>query len=167
MNLNELANFEPAEHVSASEPLPAGWYEAKIIETDWRKIRSGEGHYIFLLWQIVSTEHNEANDERQKHAGRRVKEMLNLDNPRPETVDIAKERLARLMNATGVPKLVNGHSSLSGHSCLIRVKLVPARDDYPAKNEVIGYRPAEQPQLNFGQSAPAQKPAPYNENVPF
>jgi hypothetical protein len=172
-----FSNFDPSTAVTASEPIPPGWYDSKIISWSWDPTRDSTidlpKHFLKLCWEITGTHGNDANQPATAHVGRRINERLNLDNPNKETSEIAREKLAKIMNALGVLRMDNGPDDLLGRPCLVRVNMLPANDKYEASNVVKGYRKPEinQPLPFTAPPIPAHtssKPSPHvAEDLPF
>jgi hypothetical protein len=167
----DFQNFNPAGVVQSFEPLPSGWYRARITGQGMKATRAGNGHYLNLEWKILGTFGNDRNDPPESNAGRVVFERLNLSNPNQETVEIAREKLARIMNALKLERLDHGAESLLGGECLIKLTLMPAQGEYEADNSVKGYRPPERTQQlpldGFAASpAPGSRTAPHLQEDP-
>ncbi|WP_309083754.1 DUF669 domain-containing protein [Chelativorans sp.] len=171
---NIAGSYDPnAEPGGDFEPIPAGEYRAKIIESDVEDIskRENKGRCLRLTWQV----------ETGPYDGRLIWQRLNMWGENMNNIDkvisIAQSQFAAIRQATG--KLTPQDSSeLHGIACTIRVKV---RQDpgYSPSNEVtsvkpVGGAPAGQgtaPQQRFtppppqtgangsGGSAPWRKPA--------
>lgn len=76
----------------AFEPVPAGKYLAAITASEMKPTKSGVGNYLELTFQILEGEFK----------NRLLWARLNLDNPKAETVKIARAELSAICRAVGV-----------------------------------------------------------------
>lgn len=120
-------------------PLPNGTYECVINNGDIKATKAGTGEYLELEFQVISGE----------HAGRRVWERLNINNPNKQAEDIAREQLAGLCMALNIPKLSDTDELLD---IPVNVYIEIDRKE-PDRNRIRGYSSA-------GAPAPAARPAP-------
>lgn len=74
------------------DPIPEGDYEAMIVKSTNKMTKSGTGSFLELQVQIISGE----------YAKRLVWARLNLKNPNPTAVEMAKRELSSICHATGV-----------------------------------------------------------------
>jgi len=130
-NLNgfDASNVEPSTDFEA---IPAGKYLAIITETEMKPTKSGAGEYLQLAFQIIEGEYKNRN----------LWARLNLENPNPTAVQIAKGELSAICRAVGVmaPK-----DSVELHNLplLITVKLKKRDDTGDIVNEIKGYAKKE------------------------
>lgn len=122
------------------EPIPAGWYEASIISSEVKETKAGNGEYLSLTFSISENE--------SEFSGRMVWCNLNLVNPNPKAVEIARRELSSLCHAVDVLNPEDS-SELHGIPLQIKVKVRPATDNYPAANDVVGFR-----SLDSGEDVP-------------
>ena len=121
-NANEIEPNKPLD------VLPPGKYKVVISESESKDTKSGNGSYLSLTLTVIDGE----------HLGRKLFDRLNLNNPNPTTVEIAKKTLSAICRATGV--LTPQHSSdLHDIPLIAVVKVQPPKGEYDAKNEVKGY----------------------------
>jgi hypothetical protein len=147
----DLGDFD-ASQVDTTDtfaPLPAGEYVAAIVESDWKDTKSGTGRYLKLTLEILEGE----------HAGRRVWDMLNLENSNQTAVDIARKSLAGICHALGI-MIPRDSSTLHDKPLRIKLAVQAASGGYEASNRVKGYLPAG------GKAAPASAPAPGGKAPP-
>lgn len=127
-------------------PLPAGKYLAVIVESEFKPTKSGNGSYLELTFEVIDGEHK----------GRKLWARLNLDNPNPTAVEIARAELSAICHATSV---MTPKDSVELHNLplLISVKC-RKRDDGEVGNEIAGYARKEaasgQPQQARTNTAP-------------
>jgi len=126
MQLNfNAANHEPNKPL---DPIPSDWYDAMIDESEMKPTSAGNGQYLQLRFNILSGQ----------FSGRKVFTRLNLINPNQTAVNIAYGDLSAICRAIGRMQIQDS-AELHGQPMKIKVKLVPARGDYDASNEIKGY----------------------------
>lgn len=151
--------FDSAGHEDMNtgfDPFPAGTYLAKVVESDFLPTAKKDGKYIKLKFEIMEGEFK----------GRFVWTNLNVMNPSPVAVDIANKELATLCRAVGVPKLQDTQQ-LHGIPIKMKVKIKPAKGDYPAGNEPAGYAPASAAADISDPSADSDAKEEANEDIPW
>lgn len=121
-------------------PLPAGQYECVINRADIKATKAGTGEYLELEFQVIEGE----------HAGRRVWERLNINNPNKTAEDIAREALAVLCMALDIPKLSDTDELLD--KPVIVVLEIDRKE--PDRNRIRFYHSA-----SGAAPAPAARPA--------
>lgn len=91
LNLNptEFQNLEP---MGDNSILPAGDYVMQIVQSDLRETKSGNGHYLWLEFDIVKG---------NVPAGRKFWDRLNILNPNETTRKIANQQLLSISRAVG------------------------------------------------------------------
>ena len=149
-------NFNAEEiEPSSFDPIPAGWYQAIISNSEMKATRDGYGEYLSLTLQIIDGQYE----------NRLVFARLNLKNANDKAVDIARKDLAAICRAVGVMS-PQASDELHDKPLMIKVKVRPASGDYEASNDIGGYKaveganltPAPKPQTPVTPSAPAKKP---------
>lgn len=123
LNFN-AQDVEPAEAFTA---LPAGLYNAQVIESDLKPTKNGTGHYLQLTWKILEGQ----------HAGRLVFDRLNIHNANETAQKIGQQQLSALCHAVGIMQVADS-SQLHNKPCRIKVTI---RQDqqYGDSNEIKGY----------------------------
>ena len=146
-----MANFnfnassvEPME-ARTYEPLPNGDYDMIITKSDVKPTKAGTGHYLELEMQVLAGE----------HSGRRHWERLNVDNPNKTAETIAKEALAALCFAVGVPD-VEDTAQLHDIPFVANVEIDRKEPD---RNRIVGYAPSGVIKPAPAAPAPAARPA--------
>jgi len=130
------------------DPLPAGWYRAKINDADLRDTKAGNGQYIAVRYDITGP----------THEGRVVWGNLNIKNPNPKAEEIGRQQLAELMGAIGIAKVRDTDQLIGGE---LEIKLaIRKSEEYGDSNDVKGYKAiagsaAPQPSAPSGGSQPA------------
>lgn len=137
-------NAENVEPQGNMEPVPAGWYNCMITESEMKPTKSGQGSYLQLRLDIIDGEHE----------GRVLFDRLNLDNPNQTAVEIAQRTLSAICRAVGV---MQPQDSTDLHDKPLRVKAAvrPAGNGYDASNDVKGYEAANGATPKPAASAPA------------
>ena len=129
-----LGNFNAndIDPIDDFEPIPAGKYTAVITDSEMKPTKSGTGHYLELKFQIIDG----------PHKGRLLWARLNLDNPNPTAMKIAKRELSSICRAVGV-LTPNDSVELHNLPLLIDVRQKEGTDGV-MRNEIKGYRRVEQ-----------------------
>lgn len=159
---NIAGAYDPnAEPGGDFDPIPAGDYRAKIIESDIEDVssRNNYGRCLKLTWQI----------ETGPYDGRLVWQRLNMwaegMNNLDKVISIAQSQFASIRQATG--KLAPQDSSELHHiPCMIRVKVKPPEGNYSAFNEITSVRPIEGGSGAANGSAPKFAPPPQQQSAP-
>ena len=132
----------------AIEPIPAGWYNAMIDESEMKPARTEGNYYLQLRFTIIEG----------MYAKRKVYTRLNLRNSSPQAQEIAYKELSAICHAVGVMQ-VQDSQELHGRPLKIKVKLKPAADGHDASNEVNGFKnTGEQVQQVAAPWAPPSPP---------
>ena len=130
-NLNgfNAATVEPSQDF---DPIPAGKYLAVITDSERKPTKSGTGQYLQLSLQILEG----------PYKGRYVWARLNLHNPNPTTVQIARQELSAICRAVGVMQPTDS-VELHNIPLIITVKLKKREDTGELTNEVRSYAKRE------------------------
>lgn len=126
-NLNGF-DAQTVEPAADFEAIPAGKYLAVITESEMKPTKAGGSNYLQLTFQIIEGQYRNRN----------LWARLNLDNPSPTAVDIAKRELSSICRAVGVmaPK---DSAELHNLPLLISVKCKKREDTGEITNEIKGY----------------------------
>lgn len=132
--MGNLQGFNAAEvePTGSTEPLPAGWYTAMIVDSQFKSTKAGTGEYLELTFEVVEGEHQ----------NRKVWARLNLNNPNQTAVDIAQRELSAICRAVGI-MTPQDSADLHDKPLSIKVAIRPAGNGYDASNEVKGYAEAD------------------------
>jgi hypothetical protein len=114
------------------DPIPAGKYEAVIIDSEEKPTKSGVGSYLQLTFQITDGEYR----------GRFLWARLNLDNPNKTAVKIARSELSSICRAVGV-MTPRDSSELHNLPLVITVKCKKRDETGEITNEIKGYAAKE------------------------
>ena len=145
-------NAEEVEPSSSFDPIPAGWYQAIISNSELKATRDGYGEYLSLTLQVIEGQ----------YSNRLVFARLNLKNANDKAVDIARKDLAAICRAVGVMS-PQSSEELHDKPLMIKVKVRPASGDYEASNDIGGYKAVEGANLT---PAPKQQKAPAAPTTP-
>ena len=108
------------------EPIPAGWYNMMIVESEMKPTSKGDGAYLQVTLKVVDGQ----------HAGRQVFDRMNLQNPNPVAAEIGYKRLSAYCHATGVIQ-VQDSQQLHGIPFKARVSVrTDTTGQYDPSNEV-------------------------------
>ncbi len=119
-NLNDV----PAEEQKPVDLVPAGWYDAVIVESEVKPNSKGTGKLLALTWQVLSGSHKNA----------RLKNSLNIKHNDQQTAEIAKRELGYIRHATGV-STPNDSTELHNKPCSINVVV----REYTRKDGTVGH----------------------------
>jgi hypothetical protein len=127
------------------DPIPAGKYLAVITESEMKPNKAGTGVYLQLTFQIIDGQYK----------NRLLWSRLNLDNPNPTTVQIAKSELSAICRAVGV-MTPNDSVELHNLPLVIDVRCKKREDTGDIVNEIRGYNKKEslQAQSSVGSAPP-------------
>ena len=122
LNFNADAE-EPFRDFSA---LPAGEYMCVITDSPVKTTKAGTGQYLELKLQVIEGEYKDRN----------LWVRLNIINPNPVAVQIARSELGAICKAVGIVQLVNS-GQLHGIPLMVKVSI----REYEGKpqNECKGY----------------------------
>ncbi len=126
--LGQVFNAQDLPEGMNFEPLPAGWYQADISESELKDTNAGTGQYIKLKLTITGP----------THQGRVVFTNLNIRNPSPKAEEIGLGQLRALMAAIGLAS-VQDTDQLIGGSLEIKLTLKNS-EQYGPQNEVKGFK---------------------------
>ena len=147
ISLDDLPTNDRQSSEGGFEPLPAGWYMAHITQSEARPTKDGTGQYIKVRYDILGP----------THAGRVVFGNVNIRNKSAEAERIGRAQLGDLMRACGIRELREAEQLIGG-KVEIQLSIRPARDQYPASNDVKGIRAAGAPAPTLPATSAASKP---------
>ena len=139
MSTDSWFDANEVEPVVDFEPIPEGEYVAIVTASEEKPTKSGNGTYLELTFQVIEGEYKE----------RLLWSRLNLDNPNPLAVKMAKGHLSAICRAVGV-MTPNDPVELHDLPLLITVKCKKREDNGEMTNVIKGYTkkdgPPAQPQ---------------------
>jgi hypothetical protein len=119
----------PQGNSGSFDPIPAGWYNANITAAELKPTKDGSGQYIKVRYDITGP----------THEGRVVFGNLNIKNASAKAEEIGRQQLGEIMRAIGLSK-VTDTDQLIGGSLSIKLNIREAIGQYPAQNEVKGFK---------------------------
>lgn len=135
------------------EAVPENKYLAKIVDSEMKPTKNGDGQYLQLEFEIIEG----------SYKGRKVWARLNLDNRNSTAVQIARGDLSSICRAVGV---MQPKDSIELHNLPLCIKVVCKKreDTGEMTNEIKSYEikeaitsaPVQMPDANGQVSAPTQ-----------
>lgn len=129
-----------APDTGTGDPLPAGWYNVMIDQSEQKPTSDGQGAYLEARYNVLDG----------AHAGRKLFSRFNIRNNSAKAQEIAWAQLSAVCHATGV-LLVQDSQQLHGIPLKIKVSLRGARTDeatgksYEASNDVKAWKNINEP----------------------
>ena len=120
-------NFNAAEVKpdAGREPIPAGWYNAVVTDSEVKPTKDGTGLRANIGFKVLDGQ----------YANRMVFNGYNVKNASAKAEEIGRGQFSALCHAVGVLN-VQSTTQLHGIPLKIKVKIVPEQAGYDAKNEV-------------------------------
>lgn len=147
----DLRGFDAGQIDPASDfdPIPAGKYVAAIIASEMKPTKAGTGHYLELTFQVLEGDYQ----------NRLLWTRLNLDNPNPTAVQIARAELSAICRAVGV-MAPNDSVELHDLPLVINVRCRRRDDTGDITNEIRGFSPKGSAAAPKAQTPPADDSTP-------
>jgi len=114
------------------DPIPAGKYNAVIVDSEMKATKTGDGKYLELTFEVLDGEFK----------GRKVWSRLNINNPNEKAQKIAHGELSAICRAVNVMVLQES-SQLHNRPLEITVKCKERKDNSEITNEVRVYAPKD------------------------
>jgi len=111
-------------------PIPAGWYPAEIIKSELKNTKDKTGKYISLCFKVLEGEHE----------GRMIFTNLNIINKSDVAVKIARSDLKAICEAVEHTGELEDTEDLHNIPLAMKVSVKPETSQWPAKNEIKGYK---------------------------
>lgn len=125
-NLNGF-NANQMEPATDFEAIPAGKYVAVVTASEMKATKNGNGAYLDLTFQIIEGEFK----------NRLLWARLNLDNPNPLAMKIARSELSAMCRAVGV---LEPKDSCELHNLPLVITVKQKTDgDGEVRNEIKAY----------------------------
>ena len=127
-----ILNFDAttvAPDTGGGDPVPAGWYNVMIDESEMKPTKAEGGLRLSLRFTIMDGQ----------YANRKVFTGLNLKNANPVAQEIAYKQLSAICHAVGIMQ-VQDSQQLHGRPLKIKVKVRAASGDYEASNDITAYK---------------------------
>lgn len=139
-SLGIVLNQKDMPESQGFDPIPEGWYQAKIKTAELKPTQNGQ--MIVLGFEVLGP----------THTGRLISfQNLNIKNSSAEAERIGMQQLGEIMGAAGLPS-IQDTDQLIGITLQIKVKVKPAGEYTDkngvkkmgdARNEVRGYKAIE------------------------
>ena len=153
-----LLNFDATNvpQNQALDPLPSGWYNAQIVESEIKPTKDGGGAFLALTLEVMDG----------PFAKRKLFDRLNLQNRNAVAVEIAYKTLSAICHSVNVIQCQDSQQ-LHGRPMQVKISLRAATTNeagqsFKATNEVKGYKALENAMAATQQApswaAPAQQP---------
>ena len=127
-------NANEVEPSVGFEAIPAGKYQAVIVDSDMKPNKAGTGEYLQLEFEIISGEFK----------NRKLWTRLNLNNPNPDAVRMARADLSAICHAVNV---ICPGDSIELHNLpltiTVKCRKTPEGD---IVNDIKGYGPKAAPE---------------------
>jgi hypothetical protein len=132
------------------DPIPAGKYLAVITASEQKANKAGTGSFLNLTFQVIEGEFK----------NRLLWTRLNLENPNPQAVQIARAELSAICRAVGV-LAPNDSVELHDLPLMVHVKCKNRVDTGEITNEIKGFSKKELPAPSAPPSSPANSTPPW------
>ena len=112
------------------EPIPAGWYNARITEAEVKSTKAGTGSYIKVRYDITGP----------THQGRVIYGNINLSNPNQQAEQIGIQQLGSLARSIGLEVISDSDQLINRE---VQIKLSVKKDttgQYNDSNDVKGFK---------------------------
>lgn len=154
--MSAVLNFDASQIAPDSgvqDPVPAGWYNTVIDQSELKPTKDGTGNYLEIRHNIIDG----------AHAGKKVYGRLNLRNANPTAQEIGYKQLSAVCHAVGVLQ-VQDSAQLHNIPLKIKVKVRAASGEYEASNEIVSWKNINEvvqmaSAVSAGFPAPAATPA--------
>jgi len=124
-------NANEVEPSVGFEAIPAGKYQAVIVDSDMKPNKAGTGEYLQLEFEIIEGEFK----------NRKVWTRLNLNNPNPDAVRMARADLSAICHAVNV---IQPGDSVELHNLPLTITVKCRKTpDGDIVNEIKGYAAKE------------------------
>jgi len=143
-----LANTEAQETL---KPLPPGWYEAQITDSEIKE--GAKGNYIRWTFDILG------------HPNK-VWEIMSLNNE-GEAVGLKKLKTLAVVSGHPDPNFIRDTEEFHGRKCQVRLKIEEdATGAYEPKNKITAYKPTGSNGSNGKTAATHTSPPVTVKNTP-
>lgn len=139
--------FNPSEEPTIEDgfqPVPAAWYQARIVKSDWKTNAKKTGGYIELDFLITDGEYE----------GRTIRTRYNIVNPNNKTVQIAKRQISSLCEALDIEESFSDTEVLHDIPLAIEAVVKPGAKGYPDQNDIKKYASIENAPISDDDDIP-------------
>ena len=147
-----MASFQfdstTVEPTGTFDVLPAGTYPAVALSSEMRVTKAG-GEMASFKMQITDGQ----------HSGRVLFARFNVVNASAKAQEIGRGQLSAFCRAAGVEQLTDT-DDLVGKPVMIKVKVRPEQNGYPAQNEIDGFAAQSAAGVAHATHQPTSAPAP-------
>ncbi len=141
-------NANEVEPSVGFEAIPAGKYQAVIVDSDMKPNKAGTGEYLQLEFEIIEGEYK----------NRKVWTRLNLNNPNADAVRMARADLSAICHAVNV---IQPGDSVELHNLPLTITVKCRKTpDGDIVNEIKGYAAKETASGNAAVPAATAAPTP-------
>lgn len=148
MKLDFSLDDLPEALETSYDPLPPGWYQARVAAVEARPNKANTGQYLAVRYDIIGP----------THQGRVIYGNLNISNPSAKAEQIGRQQLGQLMMAIGLER-ISDTDQLIGGTCEIKLEIRPADGQYKASNDVKGWKAFDARATAFSPQPSAQSAA--------
>jgi len=144
----DLTN-ETIETKTNSRTLPKGRYKVVLDSAQLQETKAGDGKYIKCTFRVLDA----------PYENRMLFDNFNVENKNPEAVKIARQMLAQLMKAHGLPTekwKINSPGELEGMSAYAEVGI--KSDSYGDRNVIYGFSASPQPTSSSSKITRSEDP---------
>ena len=122
----DASTVEPSKALDNS-PIPAGTYNAHVIESDVKALKSGNGTGLYLTFEILDG----------PCAKRRVWTTLNVQHSNTVAQGIGQQQLSSLCHSVGVIRM---QDTSQLHAKPLKIRVTIKKDEqYGDRNEIKGF----------------------------
>jgi hypothetical protein len=133
-----LLNFDSSQvapDTGVGDPIPAGWYNVMMDESDVKPTKAEGGMYLECRFNIIDGQ----------FAGRKLFARFNIRNANPMAQEIGYKQLSAVCHAVGMVGMVADSQMLHGKPLKVKVKVRKADGDYEASNDITAYKNINEP----------------------
>lgn len=142
------------------EPIPEGWYQVVINNSEIQSAKSGRGQKLILECEVLAWADDPAKQPATKIVGRKPRIYLNLWHDSAKAVEIATEQLSSIGHAVGVLQIADS-SMLHGKPFEAKFNVDGSNNDFKGARPVAaGATAAPGPAAYAPGAMSAPAPAP-------
>jgi hypothetical protein len=112
------------------EAIPAGPYDAIVVDSKVSETKAGTGKYLMLTMQVLSG----------PYQNRKLFDRFNLQNPNASAVEISQRQLKALCEAVGFSGVLEESNVLFGKPFSVSVKAKKSTYSGEMENVIAGYK---------------------------